>query len=148
MANLLDNVKPRPSDEAIKSERAKEYVQLMRIHEELERKKNSLYKELKEEERKEAFLALSQEFNLPPYVTVRDAAEIMSISPQMVRRHCAEGKLIAQQTFEGSGKWRIETKQLMDQPNWERFIEKRARIKKQSLGLADEMLNQLQDKEE
>ncbi|ANU11988.1 regulatory protein MerR [Planococcus antarcticus DSM 14505] len=147
MVDLLDNVKPRPSDEAIKSERVKEYVQLMRLHEALERKKNMLYEELKEEERKEAFEALSNEFNLPPHVTVRDAADIMSISPQMVRRHCAEKKLAAQQTFEGSGKWRIETKQLMDQPNWERFIEKRARIKDQSLGLADEMLNQLQEED-
>ena len=147
MVNLLDNVKPRPSDEAIKSERVKEYVQLMRLHEELERKKNKLYEELKEEERKEAFEALSTEFNLPPHVTVRDAAEIMDISPQMVRRHCAERKLAAQQTFEGSGKWRIETKQLMDQPNWERFIEKRARIKDQSIGFAGEMLNQLQEEE-
>ena len=46
----------------------------------------------------------------------------------MVRRHCADGKLIAQQTLEGSGKWRIETDQLMDKPNWDKFIEKRARI--------------------
>ena len=147
MVNLLDNVRPRPSDEMIKNERVKEYVQLMRIAEEVEREIKKRASELKDDEKQEAFEALSQEYNLPQYMTVRDAADIMDISPQMVRRHCSEGKLAAQQTFEGSGKWRIEAKQLMDQPNWERFIEKRARIKTQSLGLADEVLKNLQDEE-
>ncbi|MFD1030183.1 helix-turn-helix domain-containing protein [Metaplanococcus flavidus] len=147
MVNLLDNVKPRPSDEAIKNQRVKEYVQLTRIAEEIEREIKKRSSELKDDEKLEAFEALSQEYNLPQYVTVRDAADIMDISPQMVRRHCADGRLSAQQTFEGSGKWRIEAKQLMDKPNWERFIEKRARIKTQSLGLADEVLKNLQDKE-
>ena len=145
MVNLLDNIKPRPSDEAIKNERVKEYVQLTRIAEEVEREIKKRASELKDEEKQEAFEALSQEYNLPQHVTVRDAAEIMNISPQMVRRHCADGRLSAQQTFEGSGKWRIEAKQLMDQPNWERFIERRARIKKQSLELANEVLSNLQD---
>ncbi|RNF38879.1 helix-turn-helix domain-containing protein [Planococcus salinus] len=147
MVNLLDNVKPRPSDESIKNERVKEYVQLMRIAEEVEREIKKRARELQDDEKQEAFEALSLEYNLPPYVTVRDAADIMGISPQMVRRHCAEGKLAAQQTFEGSGKWRIEAKQLMSQPNWDRFIEKRARIKTQSLGLADEVIQSFQDEE-
>ena len=147
MVNLLDNIKPRPSDEAIKNKRVKEYVQLMRIAEEVERELKRRTSELGEDEKQEAFEALSQEYNLPPYVTVHDAADIIGVSQQMVRRHCSEGKLHAQQTFKGSGKWRIETKQLMDQPNWERFIEKRARIKNQSIGFADEMLNQLQEEE-
>ena len=147
MVDLLDNIKPRPSDEAIKNKRVKEYVQLMRIAEEVERELKRRTSELGEEEKQEAFEALSQEYNLPPYVTVGDAADIIGVSQQMVRRHFSEGKLHAQQTFKGSGKWRIETKQLMDQPNWERFIEKRARIKNQSIGFADEMLNQLQEDE-
>lgn len=147
MVNLLDNIKPRPSDEAIKNKRVKEYVQLMRMAQEVERELKRRTNELGEDEKQEAFEALSQEYNLPPYVTVSDAADIIGVSQQMVRRHCSEGKLLAKQTFEGSGKWRIETKQLMDQPNWERFIEKRARIKNQSLGFADEMLNQLQEEE-
>lgn len=147
MVDLLDNIKPRPSDEAIKNKRVKEYVQLMRIAEEVERELKRRTSELGDEEKQEAFEALSQEYNLPPYVTVGDAADIIGVSQQMVRRHCSEGKLHAQQTFKGSGKWRIETKQLMDQPNWERFIEKRARIKNQSIGFADEMLNQLQEDE-
>lgn len=147
MVNLLDNVKPRPSDEMIKNKRVKEYVQLMRIAEEVEREIKRRTSELGEDEKQEAFEALSQEYNIPQYVTVRDAADIMGISPQMIRRHCADGRLAAQQTFEGSGKWRIEAKQLMDKPNWERFIEKRARIKTQSLGLADEVLGNLQEEE-
>lgn len=147
MVNLLDNVRPRPSDEAIKNERVKEYIQLMRIAEEVEREIKKRASEMRDDEKREAFAALSQEYNLPRYVTVRDAADIMNISPQMVRRHCADARLSAQQTFEGSGKWRIEAKQLMDQPNWERYIEKRARIKTQSLGLANEVLNSLSDEE-
>lgn len=140
MPNLLDNVKPLSSDAAIKNQRVREYVQLTRMAEEVEREIKKRTTELKEEEKQEAFEVLSKEYNLPPHVTVRDAADIIGISPQMVRRYCTEGKLAAQQTFEGSGKWRIETRQLMDQPHWERFIEKRARINMQSLGLADEML--------
>ncbi|ALS79613.1 DNA-binding protein [Planococcus kocurii] len=147
MVNLLDNVKSRPSDELIKNKRVKEYVQLMRIAEEVEREIKRRTNELGEDEKQEAFEVLSQEYNIPQYVTVRDAADIMGISPQMVRRHCADGKMSAQQTFEGSGKWQIETQQLMDKPNWERFIEKRARIKNQSVGLADEVLKNLQDEE-
>ncbi|WP_162287826.1 helix-turn-helix domain-containing protein [Indiicoccus explosivorum] len=143
MLELLNSVKSLPSDERIKSKRAREYVKLMRLYEELEREKTRLDRELQEDEKQEAFEALSREFNIPPYVTVRDAAEIMGISPQMIRRYCAEGKLSAQQTLEGSGKWRIATAQLMEQPNWERFIDKRAKLKKQSAALADEVLTQL-----
>ncbi|KON66456.1 hypothetical protein AKG34_26285 [Peribacillus butanolivorans] len=146
MSAILNAVKLRPNEEqAISSERARDYVRAMKLHEELEREKERLYQELNEVEKKEAFTVLSKQFNIPRHVTVREASEIIGITPQMVRRHCADGKLIAQQTLEGSGKWRIETDQLMDKPNWDKFIEKRARIKNQSIKIADQKLEYLDE---
>lgn len=69
------------------------------------------------------------------------------ISPQLVRRHCADGNLKATQTLQGSGKWRVETDQLMNQPNWEKYLQKRARIKLKSHNLADKMIDYLDDDE-
>lgn len=65
----------------------------------------------------------------------------------MVRRHCADGNLKATQTLQGSGKWRVETDQLMNQPNWEKYLQKRARIKLKSHNLADKMIDYLDDDE-
>ena len=148
MLGILDIYELLPIEEqAITSQKAKDYVKITKLHEELEREKERLYQELNEAERKEAFEALSKQFNIPKYLTVRDASEILGITPQMVRRHCADGKLTAHQTLEGSGKWRIDADQFMDKPNWDKFIEKRARIKKQSKNIAKKVLEYLEEDE-
>lgn len=61
--------------------------------------------------------------------------------------YCSDGKLRGQQTLEGSGKWRLDKEQFMGKPNWDKFIEKRARIKEQSFNIANNMLDNLDDVE-
>jgi predicted transcriptional regulator len=96
---------------------------------------------------REAFRVLSKQFNIPDSITVRDASEILGVTPQMVRRYCAKRKLGGHQTLEGSGEWRLDTEQFMDKPNWDKFIEKRAGIKKQSINIANKMIDYLDDVE-
>ncbi|MGE7843199.1 helix-turn-helix domain-containing protein [Lysinibacillus sp. NPDC093712] len=60
---------------------------------------------------------------IPKKIGVSDAAKILGVSPQMIRRHCANGKLSAQQTFEGSGKWTISVdEKITTAPYWNEFI--------------------------
>ncbi|WP_061575546.1 helix-turn-helix domain-containing protein [Heyndrickxia coagulans] len=144
---ILESIKLKPAEDTIQSERARHYLKIIRAQETLDREKEKISALLNEEEKKEVFKALSKQFGIPYYVNVNEAAEIMGISPQMVRRHCADGNLKASQTLHGSGKWRIEANQLMNQPNWEEYLKKRARIKLQSTNLANKMLDYLGDED-
>src|SRR5699024_9761513 len=146
MSAILDEYRLQPMEErSITSQNTKDFVKVMMLHEELKREKERLYRALSENEKKEAFEALSRKFNIPDYITVRDASEILGVTPQMVRRYCSEGKLLGHQTLQGSGKWRLDTEQFMDKPNWGKFIEKRARMKDQSQNIANTMLDYLDD---
>ncbi|HHW37842.1 MAG TPA: hypothetical protein GXX18_11465 [Bacillales bacterium] len=55
--------------------------------------------------------------NLPSFLTVNDVSELLSISPQAVRRHCTDNKISAWRTLGDSGEWRIDFKQFKDHPN-------------------------------
>ncbi len=147
MPELLEGYKPLMVDESIMSQKSREFVKITMLHEELERERERLFQELSWMEKKEAFDAIRKQFNIPEYITVRDASEILGITPQMVRRHCSDGKLKAHQTLEGSGKWRIYTEQFMGKPNWDKFIEKRVKIKRQSINIADKAIEFLDDVE-
>lgn len=148
MPDILDRYNPQIINEELTlSSKSIEFVKILMLQEELERQREKIYKELSGIERKAAFETLKKEYNIPNYITVRDVSEILGITPQMVRRHCSSGKIIGHQTLEGSGKWRIDTEQFMDKPNWDKFIEKRARIKKQSIDIADKVLEYLDDVE-
>lgn len=146
MPELLEKYQPVMIDDLM-SQKSKEFVKITMLHEELERERERLFQELDWMEKKEAFDVISKQFNIPEYITVRDASEILGVTPQMVRRHCSDGKIIGHQTLEGSGKWRIETEQFMGKPNWDKFIEKRAKIKKQSVNIAEKALEYLNDVE-
>lgn len=144
MPAILEGYKMQPIEELdIASQNARDFVKVIMLQNELGNEKERLYQALSEHEKKEAFEALSKQFNMPEYITVRDAAEILGVSPQMVRRYCADGKLHGHQTLEGSGKWRLDTEQFMGKPNWDKFMEKRARIKKQSVNIANSILDNL-----
>jgi hypothetical protein len=148
MPTILDDYKPHMIEEqATLSQKSIDFVKIMMLQEELERERERLYQELNGKEKKEAFEVLSKQFNIPDFISVRDVSEILGITPQMVRRHCSDGKLKSHQTLEGSGKWRIDAEQFMDKPNWDKFIEKRAKLKKQSIKIADEVLKYLDDEE-
>ncbi|RDY70863.1 hypothetical protein DXT76_10790 [Halobacillus trueperi] len=84
----------------------------------------------------ESFQELKKIYNLPDTVTVRDAADILDITRDEVRQKCQKGTLRAREGLPGSGKWKVETGQLKGQVNWELSLEKRLRIKEQSLTIA------------
>lgn len=84
-------------------------------------------------------------FSIPKYVNVKDAAYIIDVSEQMIRRYCSENKLKAEQTMSGSGKWRIETTQLMNYAGWNNFLNKRAKMKKQSKNIAKFMSDNIDE---
>lgn len=148
MPKILEGYKPIVTDEKTSmSDKSKEFVKVTMLHEELDREKEKLFQELDSEEKKDAFSVISKKFSIPEYISVRDASEILGITPQMVRRHCSNGKIIGHQTLEGSGKWRIATEQFMGKPNWNKFIEKRAKIRDQSINIAEKALEYLNDME-
>jgi len=148
MPIILDDYNPKmTSKQAILNQKSLDFVKIMMLKEELERERERLYRDLSGMEKKEAFAVLSKQFNIPDFITVRDVSEILGITPQMVRRHCSDRKIKSYQTLEGSGKWRIDTEQFMDKPNWDKFIEKRAKLKKQSINVADKVLEYLDDVE-
>lgn len=61
----------------------------------------------------------------PDYLTTSDVAEILDISPQMVRKHCKEGKLKSWQTLGDRGEWRIDVEQFRDNPRYKQMIRDR-----------------------
>jgi excisionase family DNA binding protein len=117
------------------------------LQEELEREKERLFLGLTPREKREVFRVLSKQYNIPEFITVKDVSEFLGITPQMVRRHCSDGRIKALQTLEGSGKWRIQSEQFMDHPDWDKFLEKRGKIKKQSINIAEKMMEYLDDVE-
>ncbi|QSB49351.1 helix-turn-helix domain-containing protein [Parageobacillus toebii] len=131
------------------SENARRYLELVRLSLELEKQKEKMYLALNEQEKEEVQNVLSQitEPTIPEYLTVRDVALLLDVTPQMVRRYCAEGKIDAYQRLEGSGKWTIPTAQFLHHPNWPAFLRKRQKVKNQSINIAEKMLEYLEEEE-
>lgn len=148
MAELLEGYQPSVINDQVElSQKSKEFIKITILHEELERERERLFQELSPIEKTEAFEAISRQFNIPEYITVKEAAEVLGVSPQMIRRHCADGKIIGHQTLEGSGKWRIESTQFIGKPNWTKFVEKQKRLKIQSAKIAETAIEYLDDAE-
>lgn len=146
MSMILEDIELSPIEEAsIKSERTRHFVKLSKLIEEAEKAKEQIYLELNENEKQQAFEILQKQHNIPDYISVREAAKILDVSVQMVRRYCTEGKINAHQRLEGSGKWLIETKQFIDNENWGKFVQERAKIKDNSYKFASKMLKILDD---
>jgi predicted transcriptional regulator len=84
---------------------------------------------------------------IPEHLTVRDVALLLEVTPQMVRRYCAEGKIDARQRLEDSGNCIIPTSQFLNHPNFTKFVRKREKIKIQSSKIAEMMLEYLEEEE-
>ncbi|PGP18656.1 hypothetical protein COA01_23220 [Bacillus cereus] len=98
-----------------------------------------------EKQENEKFEELSKQFNIPEFIVVYEAAEILNVPVKEVRRRCVEQEIKAHQRFPASGKWLIETKQFMNHENWDKFVEKRAEIKEKSLRFAQKMIEILDE---
>lgn len=55
------------------------------------------------------------------FLSIRDVSKLTGLTPQIIRRHCANGKIKAFQIVGANSKWRIETEQFSNLPTWERF---------------------------
>lgn len=151
MTAILNGLKFNPAEEkvinAIDSERAKEFIKLMKLQEEIEREKERMYHQLNDKERQEAFSVIKKQYSIPDYLTVREVADLLEVTPQMVRRYCSEGKLKGHQRLAGSGKWRIDTEQFINHRNWDKFLIERAKISDRSFNLAMKMLKSIEEEE-
>lgn len=144
--NLYDTIRTmNVSDEDEKSEKVKQYIAILLIQKELERLIERIYLELDEDEKEEINKFFGVTLEYPEYLPVRDVAEILEVTPQMVRRYCADGKIIARQRLKGSGTWLIPSEQFITHPNWKKYVEKKKEFKKQSTNIAEKMLQYLDE---
>ncbi|RYG72927.1 DNA-binding protein [Lentibacillus lipolyticus] len=140
LAAIVDKVELNSKvEKKVSSEKAKEYIKLMQLQEEVNQEIIRIYDQLDEEEKNISQKIIMELLSIPEYVNVKEAAYIIGVSEQMIRRYCSENKLHAEQTMPGSGKWRIETTQLMKYPGWKSYVNKRTRMKEQSRNIANFM---------
>ena len=76
--------------------------------------------------------------NLPGFLTVNDAAELLSISPQSVRKYCKSGRIQAWRTLGDSGEWRIDIEPYKTHPNIEPILEK---YRRRNRGISEMVAN-------
>ena len=146
VGNLYDTIrKMNVPNETEMSERVKHYVTIQKMQMELEKQKEQLYLELNENEKQEASDLLRKTVEFPQYIPVREVAEILEVTPQMVRRYCTEGKIDAKQRMEGSGKWLIPTNQFIAHHNWNKYIQKKNKINNQSVNIANKIMQYLDE---
>ncbi|MBP3040272.1 helix-turn-helix domain-containing protein [Bacillaceae bacterium Marseille-Q3522] len=107
------------------------------------------YLELSEKEKEEAKAVLKKVIGsgLPEYLSVSEVSQILNVSPQMVRRYCAEGKIIGKQRLEGSGKWLIPTEQFLSKPEFAKYIKQKEINRLKSMNAAKMMLQMIEDLE-
>lgn len=141
MSMIFDEVILSPfEEEHVKTADSKAYLKLLKLNEELERKKEIIFNSMSEEEKEMVYAAIQQKtVKVPEYIKVADAARIIGVSPQMIRKYCAEGKLKAQQSMPGSGRWKIKASELMHYPGWDNFIKQKKAIREKSKALAEFM---------
>lgn len=84
-------------------------------------------------------------YEIPEYLTTQDVAKMLHISPQMVRRYCANGDIKATQRMGGTGAWLIETSQYLDHPGLRNVLAAKEVKRKKSLGFANSMLELLDE---
>lgn len=84
---------------------------------------------------------------VPEHLTVAEVAQLIEVSPQMVRRKCMTGEILAHRTLNGKGKWRIPAKQFMTHPRFEELVMKYQLLRESSEKLASNMVK-LAEKDE
>jgi len=77
---------------------------------------------------------------VPEFLSVRDVSKLTGRVPQVVRRHCASGKYIAEQVAGENGTWRIKPEQFMHLSNWDSFLAEREKEIESSIRIADHAL--------
>lgn len=78
--------------------------------------------------------------SVPEYLSVRDVSKLTGLVPQVVRRHCANGKWEAEQVAGEHGKWRIKPEPFTKLSNWEAFLRERESERHSSKKIVDHAL--------
>ncbi|WP_144462987.1 helix-turn-helix domain-containing protein [Siminovitchia fortis] len=132
------------------SENAKHYVHLLHQSIEIEQENEMFYLELNNDEKNEVEHVLEDIFRtrLPEYLPVTEVAQILNVTPQMVRRYCAEGKIQAKQRSENSGKWLIPTEQFLAKPEFAKYLKQKELNRMQSMKAIDLVLQGIVEEEE
>ncbi|WP_150274929.1 hypothetical protein [Paenibacillus tepidiphilus] len=68
---------------------------------------------------------ISEVSNVPEFLSVRDVSKLTGRVPQVIRRHCANGKYDAEQVTGENGTWRIKSEQFMHLSTWDSFLKER-----------------------
>jgi len=127
------------------------YVQISLISEELKQKREEIFELLNEEEKREATSVYYEirGIDTPEYLSVRDVAEFLNVSPQMVRRYAAEGKIGATQRLDvGRTQWLIPSIQFINDPKWKTFVEDKLQVRQNNMDTAETMLKLLAEEDE
>lgn len=154
MASIYDKIRDvtRQVEQAPISEKAKQYVQLLQYSIELEKQKERVYLELEESEKEEAQHVLKEimahELNLPRFLPVSEVAMMLNVSPQMVRRYCAEGKIVAKRRNRDARKWYIPTEQFLTMPEFVKYIQQKEVNRIKSIKAAQLMLQMIDEDED
>ncbi|ASA24798.1 hypothetical protein [Paenibacillus donghaensis] len=86
------------------------------------------------------FDSTSETPSVPDYLSVRDVSKLTGLVPQVVRRHCANGKWEAEQVAGQNSTWRIKPEPFMKLSNWEAFVRDRTEGIESSKKIADHAL--------
>jgi hypothetical protein len=120
MAILFDSL--RRANEILHSLSMEEFEQLIKESENHPALKSIIVNDISKMKMEKE--SIHEGLNLPGFLTVSDVSEMLNITPQMVRKHCAAGKIKAWRTLGDSGEWRIDVDQYKSHPNIEPIIEK------------------------
>ncbi|MFP3727747.1 helix-turn-helix domain-containing protein [Priestia filamentosa] len=176
MSKILNNIPLNSEQEKISSKEVRDYAKIRNfeqyikgMEQEIEKLKETWARKLSIEEIKQVEKTLKNESKLPSYdpllayiksenekdrgevpeyLTVAEVALITGLSPQMVRRHCADGKFEAFQPSGTNGIWKIKASNFKDYKGitWEEFKKKRNKLFSQSKELANDSIK-LQDED-
>ncbi|PEA01905.1 hypothetical protein [Bacillus cereus] len=148
MIELLEQVKLTEEQERkFPTERAKKYMKIMILENEILSEKESIYNELSQEEMDSIENYAKESYPVPKYLTVREVSMLTGLSKQMVRRHCVNKNFKGYQASGENGTWSVETEQFLSHPNWNEFIQQRNEMFNRSKKVAELAIN-LWDTEE
>jgi hypothetical protein len=138
MSKILESViLGEEKERMLISERARRYAKLQYLEREILRESIQMREELTVEELRSVATALeTEELPVPEFLSVRDVAKLTDLTPQIVRRHCMNGKYKGYQVAGENSTWRIESEQFKDNPHWISFLIERNEARERSKKVA------------
>ncbi|MGM8216809.1 hypothetical protein ACLIA0_14830 [Bacillaceae bacterium W0354] len=156
MSKILEQIPlSHEQDQRISGEKARRFARIRNLEKQLQREKALLMKDLSEEEVNLVEEILNDNIidDVPKYMSVAEVALITGLSPQMVRRNCANGKYEAFQPSGSNGIWFIKSDTFRkDSRMWKEFIQRRNElfaksneVARDAITLQDETLKDIEE---